>query len=99
MDNAPQASFRQLGIRLMVSSARLLQGNPDAANDFRKARVASQCVKSGIHPDEDHSKGSLLDPFPEPVKGFVRFPQIRIHRGDVIAAYKLCLCGGQELSK
>jgi hypothetical protein len=84
----------------MVSAvAGLLQGNPDAANDFRKTRVGSHCVKSGIHPDEDHSKGSLLDAFLEPVKGFVRLPQIRVHRGDVVAAYKLCLCGGQELSE
>lgn len=32
------------------------QGNPDTANDARKARIAPQRVESGIHPDEDHSK-------------------------------------------
>jgi hypothetical protein len=67
------------------------QGNPDTADDARKARIAPQRVESGIHPDEDHSKGSLLDAFFEPVKSLVVLAQVRIHGSDVVAAHKLFL--------
>jgi hypothetical protein len=36
------------------------EGHTDASNDVRKARITSEGVESGIHPDINHSKRSLL---------------------------------------
>ena len=72
-----------LQTRYLLSSLR--QRDSDAADNFRKARVAPESIESGIHPDKRHSTGSLLEALAEPEKSFVCFSKSGINCGDVVA--------------
>src|SRR5258705_8550164 len=70
--------------------------NADAANNFRKSRITSEGIESGIHPDKDHSKRSLPETFLERGESFVGFSKGGVYGRDVVAAHKSFVRHGQE---
>ena len=50
----------------------------DTADQVLKPRIASQRVKSGIHPEPWHSSRPLKEPLLQGFKGFLRIAQLHI---------------------
>jgi hypothetical protein len=77
--------YVQLVQRALVSS-RLRRGEADPAEKVVEARIASQRVESGIHPDKGHSIRTREVPFFQPRESPLFIAQCGVHTGYIETA-------------
>lgn len=68
-DAALQTSVCSVGVAPNTLSFR--KGYADAPYDLRKARVTSECIESGIHPDPDQSSRAVSVGLLKPIHGSI----------------------------